>query len=74
MFVGLGGNNGTTVTGGIIANRENLTWTTREGEHKADYFGSLTQSSTSRIGNTRDGKEVTRILANAFTDATALQA
>uniref|UniRef100_A0A6A7G154 Inositol-3-phosphate synthase n=2 Tax=Hirondellea gigas TaxID=1518452 RepID=A0A6A7G154_9CRUS len=58
MFVGLGGNNGSTVTGGIIANREKIVWNSREGEHKADYFGSLTQASTSRIGNTRDGKEV----------------
>jgi myo-inositol-1-phosphate synthase len=26
MLVGWGGNNGSTVTGAIIANRDNLTW------------------------------------------------
>ena len=31
MLVGLGGNNGTTVAAGIIANRDKLTWETKEG-------------------------------------------
>lgn len=58
MLVGLGGNNGTTVTGGIIANKRKLEWRTREGAEVANYFGSLTQASTVRIGNTPEGKEV----------------
>ncbi|KAG7119478.1 Inositol-3-phosphate synthase like protein [Verticillium longisporum] len=40
MLVGLGGNNGTTVTAGIIANRRGLTWQTREGVRAANYYGS----------------------------------
>ena len=36
MLVGLGGNNGTTVTGGIIANRLKLEWETKERRHIAD--------------------------------------
>ena len=58
MLVGLGGNNGTTVTGGIIANKRKLEWRTKEGVEKANYYGSLTQASTCRIGNTPEGKEV----------------
>lgn len=50
MMVGLGGNNGTTVTGAILANQKNITWNTKRGEQKPDYFGSITQASTVRVG------------------------
>lgn len=58
MLVGLGGNNGTTVTGGIIANRLKLEWETKERRHIADYYGSLTQSSTVRLGLNALGESV----------------
>ena len=58
MLVGLGGNNGTTVTGGIIANKLNLTWTTKEGEKKPNYFGSITQAGTVGLGVDAKGNEV----------------
>ena len=32
MLVGWGGNNGSTVTAGIIANQHKMSWPTREGE------------------------------------------
>lgn len=50
MLVGLGGNNGTTFTGGIIANREKLSWHTKKGEFTPNYYGSITQASTTKIG------------------------
>jgi len=50
MLVGLGGNNGSTVVGGIIANKHKLTWRDKNGEYAADYFGSLTQASTLDMG------------------------
>jgi myo-inositol-1-phosphate synthase len=50
MLVGLGGNNGTTVTAGIIANRRGLTWHTREGPRSANYYGSLLMGSTLKLG------------------------
>jgi len=50
MLVGLGGNNGTTFTGGIIANRDKVTWMTKKGENHANFFGSITQCSTTKIG------------------------
>jgi len=56
MLVGWGGNNGSTVTAGVLANNHNITWTTKEGPHQPNYYGSLTQASTVRIGN-MGGKE-----------------
>lgn len=51
MLVGWGGNNGSTVTASILANRGGLSWRTREGIQKANYYGSFTQSTTMKIGN-----------------------
>jgi len=30
-MVGFGGNNGSTILGGILANKHNLTWMTKKG-------------------------------------------
>lgn len=58
MLVGWGGNNGTTVTAGILANKHGVAWRTRGGVQRANYFGSITQSSTINVGLTRDLEEV----------------
>lgn len=58
MLVGLGGNNGSTVAGGIIANREQLTWHTKEGVHESNFIGSVTQASTLHVGTTAEGEEI----------------
>lgn len=50
MLVGWGGNNGTTVTAGIIANRRNLVWETKEGPREANYYGSVVMASTMKLG------------------------
>jgi len=50
MLVGWGGNNGSTVTAGILANRLNLDWHTPEGVRHADWVGSICLASTVRIG------------------------
>jgi myo-inositol-1-phosphate synthase len=50
MLVGWGGNNGTTVTAGIIANRRNLVWETKEGPREANYYGSVVMGSTMKLG------------------------
>eukprot|EP00898_Chlorokybus_atmophyticus_P006774 jgi/Chlat1/7098/Chrsp57S06777 len=57
MLVGWGGNNGSTLTAGIIANREGMSWRTKSGVQRANYFGSLTQASTCRIG-AYNGEEI----------------
>lgn len=59
MLVGWGGNNGTTVTAGIIANRRGLTWDTREGPRAANYYGSVVMGSTMKLGTeAKTGKEI----------------
>jgi len=58
MLVGLGGNNGCTCIAGAIANKLGLTWNTKEGEKKANYWGSLMMSSTVKLGNDARGNSV----------------
>lgn len=58
MLVGWGGNNGSTVTAGIMANKNKTSWHTKEGKEESNYYGSLTQAGTIRIGNTNENKEV----------------
>lgn len=59
MLVGWGGNNGSTVTAGIIANREKLTWESREGKKKSNYYGSVIMASTIKLGTDEEtGEEV----------------
>uniref|UniRef100_A0A3P9HWT8 inositol-3-phosphate synthase n=1 Tax=Oryzias latipes TaxID=8090 RepID=A0A3P9HWT8_ORYLA len=56
MLVGWGGNNGTTVTAAVLANKLGLTWRTKNGEMKANYYGSLLQSSTVCLGSGLEGE------------------
>jgi myo-inositol-1-phosphate synthase len=58
MLVGWGGNNGTTVTAGIIANRRGLVWNTREGKQEANYYGSVIMGSTIKLGTDKSGREI----------------
>jgi myo-inositol-1-phosphate synthase len=58
LQVGWGGNNGTTVTGAVLAKRLGIKWESRNGSHAANYNGALTQAATLRIGVGADGKDV----------------
>ncbi|KAJ3040715.1 Myo-inositol-1-phosphate synthase [Rhizophlyctis rosea] len=58
MMVGWGGNNGSTLTASIIANRRNVTWRTKEGVQTPNYYGSVTQSSTLKLGIDEKGQDV----------------
>lgn len=58
MIVGLGGNNGSTVAAGILANSRGITWETKEGVQKPNYYGSITQASTVRLGTDAAGQGV----------------
>jgi myo-inositol-1-phosphate synthase len=58
MMVGWGGNNGSTLTAALIANREGITWRTKSGINKPDFFGAITQSVTMRLGFAADRSEV----------------
>ncbi|KAJ1979599.1 Myo-inositol-1-phosphate synthase [Dimargaris xerosporica] len=59
MLVGWGGNNGSTVTASILANRMGITWRTKEGLQKPNYYGSVALSSTLKLGVRADnGQDV----------------
>lgn len=58
MLVGWGGNNGSTVTGAVLANKHNITWRTKEGLQKPNYFGSLIQAGTICLGTSETSGEV----------------
>lgn len=58
MIVGIGGNIGTTLTAGLIANKNGYTWENNSGIQSPNWFGSITQSSTIRIGSDALGKDV----------------
>ncbi|KAI8372368.1 hypothetical protein EDC96DRAFT_477432 [Choanephora cucurbitarum] len=58
MMVGWGGNNGSTLTASILAHKNNLTWRTKSGIQKPNYYGSVTQSSTVRLGVDAEGTDV----------------
>ncbi|CEP25255.1 INO1 [Cyberlindnera jadinii] len=58
LLVGLGGNNGSTFVSAVEANKQKITFNTKDGEVKANYFGSVTQSSTVKIGIDETGRDV----------------
>ena len=64
MFVGYGGNNGSTICSGVLANKKGLSWETKRGTVHANYHGSLTQCSTTYLGEDSKGQ----IYVTAFKD------
>lgn len=58
MLVGWGGNNGSTLTAALEANKHGLEWRTRTGIQKANWFGSITQASTVLLGTDASGHDV----------------
>lgn len=58
LIVGWAGNNGSTITGAIEANKRKLKWNTKEGVKESNYWGSITQSSTVSIGVDEKGNDV----------------
>ncbi|XP_041982021.1 inositol-3-phosphate synthase [Aricia agestis] len=58
MLVGWGGNNGSTFTAAVLANRHQLSWNTKNGKMDSNWFGSITQASTVRLGLDENGADV----------------
>lgn len=58
MLVGLGGNNGTTLIGAILANKKKISFENKEGVVEPNYYGSVTQSSTIKLGVDAEGNDV----------------
>nr|KAF6480455.1 inositol-3-phosphate synthase 1 [Molossus molossus] len=61
MLVGWGGNNGSTLTAAVLANRLHLSWPTRRGRKEANYYGSLMQAGTVSLGLDAEGQELEQI-------------
>ncbi|XP_066584043.1 inositol-3-phosphate synthase 1-A [Prorops nasuta] len=57
MLVGWGGNNGSTITAALLANKLGISWETKNGIQKANWYGSLILASTVRLGS-ENGKDV----------------
>ncbi|EZA51066.1 hypothetical protein DMN91_003093 [Ooceraea biroi] len=58
LLVGWGGNNGSTMTAALLANKLKLSWETKEGLKIANWYGSITQASTVRLGRRSKGGDV----------------
>lgn len=58
MLVGLGGNNGSTFTSAVLANRHKVVFNTKRGKIAANYYGSVTQSATIKLGVDAEGNDV----------------
>lgn len=58
MLVGLGGNNGTTMVAATLANKHNISFENKEGVVEPNYYGSVTQSSTVKLGVDNLGNDV----------------
>lgn len=58
MLVGWGGNNGSTVTAAILANKYNITWNTKDGLQHPNWYGSLVQSSTVTLGYDLNNEQI----------------
>ncbi len=50
LCVGLGGNNGSTLVAGLLANKKKLSWETKNGQMQANFYGSFTQCATCHVG------------------------
>ena len=59
MLVGLGGNNGSTMVAGILANKKKISWESKNGVQTANFYGSFTQSSTVHVGFKHDSESGT---------------
>lgn len=57
LLVGLGGNNGSTLVASVLANKLGISWQTKEGIKSPNFFGSITQASTMRIGANCQGED-----------------
>lgn len=60
MLVGLGGNNGSTFLSAVLANKNHICFRSKDRSElvEPNYYGSVTQSSTIKLGVDSKGKDV----------------
>ena len=61
MIVGLGGNNGSTLTASLIAYKNKVNWETKDGDCHVDFIGSLYEYGNINIGY-KNNKPVTKFI------------
>jgi myo-inositol-1-phosphate synthase len=61
MFVGMGGNNGSTFVSSILAYQNNINWENKNGINDIDFFGSLYQYGNINIGF-KNNKPYTKLI------------
>jgi len=66
MLVGIGGNNASTLIASLEANRLKMFWRTKDGTQHANWYGSITQSSTVLLGSDINSKKDVYIGMNQF--------
>jgi myo-inositol-1-phosphate synthase len=64
MIIGLAGNNGSTLTAGVLGYQKNLNWEDKNGLHEIDFLGSIYQYGSTNIGFYKDGKPYSKLLRN----------
>lgn len=57
LLVGLGGNNGSTAVAAVLANKYGVLFETKDGVIEPNYYGSMTQSLTIKIGVDESGND-----------------
>jgi len=50
MIIGIGGNNGSTFTAGLLAYKKKLQWENKDGIHGVEFLGSLAEFGSVNIG------------------------
>lgn len=62
MIAGLGGNNGSVFTAGMLAKQKGLTFENRDGTQAVDLLGSLYAYGTVNLGYNNKGKVVSKLM------------
>ena len=64
MIIGIAGNNGSTLTAGILGYQKKLNWEDKNGIHEIDFLGSLYQYGSTNVAFYKDGKPYSKLLRN----------
>ena len=64
MIVGLGGNNGSTLTSTLLAYNKSINWENKNGEHSVKWYGSISQYGSVNLGYDNQGKVVSKLIKN----------
>lgn len=62
MIVGICGNNGSTFTAGILANKKNIMFENKNGVHPINFYGSISQYGTINLGYNKKGEIVSKLI------------